>query len=72
MAGPHNLREGECNMGNVVNYDVKIADEVEATKSVHHLYVAVVDAIKQVDARLDKIEEVVQKVQASRDKKGKD
>lgn len=56
----------------LINYDIKIADEAEATKSVHHLYVAVVEALKQVDARLDKIEEVVQKVQASRDKKGKD
>lgn len=56
----------------LINYDIKIADEAEATKSVHHLYVAVAEALKQVDARLDKIEEVVQKVQASRDKKGKD
>lgn len=56
----------------LINYDIKIADETEATKSIHHLYVAVVDALKQADARLDKIEEVVQKVQASRDKKGRD
>lgn len=59
-------------MGNIVNYDIKIADEVEATKSAHHLYVAVIAALKQVDARLDKLEELVQKVQASREKKGKD
>ena len=59
-------------MAPIINYDIKIADEAEATKSVHHLYVALLDALKQVDARLDKIEEIVQKVQSSRDKKGKD